>query len=89
MARKTGTQRDPVVAVDVDGQVLVVRTSAGRTEVPAPVDYAVWTEPVKAFADRKDLQGAERNILVTGLSSARAREGLQAGGWTVRERGKP
>jgi hypothetical protein len=54
-------------------------------EVPAPVDYVVWTEPVKAFAERKNLKGTQRKILVTGLASARARDGLQATGWTVQE----
>lgn len=88
MARQVSAERDPVVALDLAGRILVVRTRGGRTEVPAPVDYVVWTEPVKAFAERKDLKGAQRNILVTGLASARAREGLQATGWAVREHSK-
>jgi len=85
MARQVGTERDPVVAVDLVGRIMVVRTRGGRIEVPAPVDYVVWTEPVKAFAERKDLKGTKRNILATGLASARAREGLQATGWSVQE----
>ena len=88
MARQMSTERDPVVALDLKGRILVVHTRGGRIEVPAPVDYVVWTEPVKAFAERKDLKGAERNILVTGLASARAREGLQATGWAVKEHSK-
>ena len=88
MARQIGTERDPVVALNLAGRIMVVRTRSGRVEVPAPVDYVVWTEPVKAFAERKDFKGAERNILVTGIASARAREGLQATGWTVREHSK-
>lgn len=88
MARQTSTERDPVVALDLVGRILVVRTRAGRMEVPAPVDYVVWTEQVRAFAERKNLKGAQRNILVTGLASARAREGLQAAGWAVQERSK-
>jgi len=85
MARQVGTERDPVVAVDLVGRIMVVRTRGGRIEVPAPVDYVVWTEPVKAFAERKNLKVGQRNILVTGLASARAREGLQATGWSVQE----
>jgi hypothetical protein len=88
MARQASTERDPVVAVDLVGRIMVVRTRGGRVEVPAPVDYVVWTEPVRAFAQRKDLKGTERNILVTGVASARAREGLQASGWAVREHSK-
>ncbi len=85
MARQIGTERDPVVALDLVGRIMAVRTREGRVEVPAPVDYVVWTEPVKAFAERKDMKGAKRNILVTGIASARAREGLQATGWSVQE----
>lgn len=88
MAREIGTERDPVVALDLVGRIMVVRTRGGRVEVPAPVDYVVWTEPVRAFAQRRDLKGAERKILVTGIASARAREGLQATGWAVQEHSK-
>ena len=88
MARQVGTERDPVVALDLAGRILVVRTRGGRMEVPAPVDYVVWTEPVRAFAERKDSQGAKRNLLVTGVASARAREGLLATGWAIQEHSK-
>ena len=88
MARQIGTERDPVVALDLVGRIMAVRTREGRVEVPAPVDYVVWTEPVKAFAERKDMKGARRNVLVTGIASARAREGLQATGWSVQEHSK-
>jgi len=85
MARQIDTERDRVVALDLVGRIMVVRTRGGRMEVPAPVDYVVWTEPVKAFAERKDLKGTRRNILVTGLESPRARDGLQTTGWAVQE----
>lgn len=88
MARGISTERDPVVALDLAGRILVVRTRDGRIEVPAPVDYVVWTEPVRAFAERKNLKGSQRKILVTGLASARARESLQATGWAVQEHSK-
>ncbi len=88
MARQVSSERDSVVSLDVAGRVLVVGTRSGRLEVPVPVDYVVWTEPVRAFAERKDLKGTKREILVTGVASAKAREGLQAAGWTVQEHSK-
>jgi hypothetical protein len=88
MARRIGTERDPVVALELVGRIVVVRTRDGRVDVPAPVDYVAWTEPVKAFAERKNAKGGQRNVLITGLASARAREGLQATGWTVQEHSK-
>jgi hypothetical protein len=88
IARQISTERDPVVALDLVGRILVVRTRGDRIAVPAPVDYVVWTEPVRAFAERQNLKGAQRNILVTGLASERTREGLQATGWAVQEHSK-
>jgi hypothetical protein len=88
MARQIGTERDPVVALELVRRIVVVHTRGGRLAVPAPVDYVVWTEPVRAFAERKNLKGARRDILVTGIASSRAREGLQATGWTVEEHSK-
>jgi hypothetical protein len=88
IARQISSQRDPVVALDLVGRILVVRTRGGRIMVPAPVDYVVWTEPVRAFAERKNLTDPKRDILVTGLASAGAREGLRATGWAVQEHSK-
>lgn len=87
MAGRIGTDRDPVVAVDLTGRIMVVRTRGGRMEVPAPVDYVPWTDTVKEFAER-NANGARREILVTGLASARAREGLRATGWALQEYSK-
>ncbi len=88
MARESGAGRDPVVALDVAGRILVVHTLGARIVVPAPVDYVVWSQQVRTFAERQNLKGARRDILVTGLASERAREGLQAAGWAVAEHSK-
>jgi hypothetical protein len=90
MARQVSTERDPVVALDLTGRIMVVRTRGNRIVVPAPVDYVAWTEAVKAFAERNNLKSAraQRQVLVTGLASTRAREGLQATGWAVQEHTK-
>jgi hypothetical protein len=88
IARHVSTERDPVIALDLAGRILVLHTRGGRVDVPAPVDYVVWTEPVRAFAERKNATGRERDILITGLASARARDGLRATGWAIQERSK-
>jgi hypothetical protein len=54
MARKGSTGRDPVVALELDGGILLVRGRAGRNESPATVDHVVSTEPVRTI-------GSERN----------------------------
>ena len=92
MARRAGNDRDPVIALDLDGRILVTRTRDGRVAVPAPVDYVVWTQPVRAFAERTERAGrqaGERHVLVTGIASARARDGLGSAGWRVTERSAP
>jgi len=89
MARRAGNDRNPVIAVDLDGRILVARTRDGRVTVPAPVDYVVWTEAVRTFAGRTRRRGGERQVLVTGIASTRSRAGLGAAGWRVVERSKP
>ena len=85
MARHASTEADPVVSIDVDGRILVLRTRGGRVEVPAPVDYVVWTQAVKTFSEHKRSAGAQRTIRVAGVASTRAREGPHAAGWAVAE----
>jgi hypothetical protein len=87
MARQAGSERDPVVAIELSKRILVVRTRDGRVTIPAPVDYVVWTDRVKAFA-AQGAKGPPRRIAVTGIASPRAREGLQATGWTLDEHSK-
>jgi hypothetical protein len=87
LAGRIGTESDPVTALELDGRILVVHTRSGRVEVPAPVDYLVWTEPVKTFAALKGPKAKQRDVRVTGLASARVHEGLKATGWSLQERG--
>jgi hypothetical protein len=89
MARRASRDNDPIVALELTGRILAARARSGRVEIPAPVDYVVWTTSVKKFAERKDLKAARRDVVISGLASARAREGLKETGWAVREHGKP
>jgi hypothetical protein len=88
MARRIGTANDPVVGIELAGRIMTVRTRSGRLEVPAPVDYIVWTEPVKAFAEARNLKGIQRIVLATGTASPAARQGLTATGWALREQSR-
>lgn len=88
VARRIGTERDPVVDLALTGRILMVRTRSGRSVVPAPVDYVVWTQPVKSFAEQRNATGARRSIVATGVASPTARDGLRATGWTIEERSK-
>ncbi len=85
MARKVGLAEREPVTFDLTGRIVVVRTRGGRVVVPAPVDYIVWTEPVKKFAQRAPTPGVRREILVSGSASPSARAGLTATGWTLKD----
>jgi len=85
MARKLGLAEGEPVAIDLTRRIVQVQTRGGRMVVPAPVDYIVWTEPVKQFAQRASTPRLRREILVSGAASPSAREGLTATGWTLKE----
>jgi hypothetical protein len=79
--------KDPIAELRVSG-TLVGRTKAGALVVPAPVDYVSWTERVAGFAKRPDLAAPDRQILLTGRLSPRARQELKRLHWVTRERVK-
>lgn len=79
---------EPLVQVSAPGPI-VARTKAGALLVPAPLDYVPWTESVAKFAGRPDLKLKERTVWLTGTLSPRAKRGLAAAGWTVREEPAP
>lgn len=85
MARQVNAGGDPVVALDVVGRIVTIRTRSGRAVVPAPVDYVVWTEPVRGFIERRLFTARRREVLVTGIASPLTRDGLRAAGWGLRE----
>ena len=65
--------------------VLTAQTSDGKLVVPAPLDYIAWVQPVEDFAQRTDLKGSERSVLLAGKASPRATKELAARGWRVNE----
>ena len=64
---------------------LIAQTMTGGLLVPAPVDFAAWTERVARFATRPDLSVRDRQIWLTGRLSPRAREELTRLKWATRE----
>ena len=66
-------------------ETLIAQTKTGGLLVPAPVDYAAWTERVARFAARPDLAARDRQIWLTGRLSPRARQELARLKWATRE----
>jgi len=72
------------VSFGVYGRLAVALTSDGVLEIPAPVDYVSWTEPVAEFATREDIVSVEkRRLILQGNLSPETKRQLDAAGWEV------
>jgi hypothetical protein len=79
---RIATLHDTVIGLTVDGRVVA----------PLALDYAVWTRPAHAFANRLKRSGlsdgseiAGREIIVTGSFSTKARAKIEHRGISVTE----
>ena len=59
-------------------------TGKGTLVVAAAIDYLFWDESAAAFAQRKELGGKQRRLLVAGKLSTQATRELDKAGWTVK-----
>lgn len=76
-------RQSPYQSLGVHGRLAAGVTSDGFVEIPAPVDYVVWTEEVAAFATRDDLAAFRRRLILQGNLSAETASQLAAAGWEV------
>ena len=65
--------------------VLAATTADGKLIIPVPLDYIPWVKAVDDFAQRTDLKGSERWLLVTGKLTSLATQELGKRGWRVTE----
>lgn len=73
----------PYRGLGVNGRLAVGMTADGAVEIPAPIDYVLWTPEVAEFANREDIARFQRRLILQGtLSQETARE-LAASGWQV------
>jgi len=75
----------PLSPVESRGRLAVGLTSAGSVILAVPVDCLAWTDKLVEFGRRSDLRASRREILITGATTPRTRQELQARGWKVRE----
>jgi len=75
----------PLSSVESRGRLAVGLTSTGLLLLSAPVDWLAWTDKLVEFGSRSDLHASRREILITGATTPRTRQELQARGWKVRE----
>lgn len=78
-------KKKPITAIAAPGPV-IGRDRDGALILPAPVDYISWTERVAYFAKNSEfLAIPQRTLWITGKMSPRAKQELEAAGWTVQE----
>ena len=76
----------------VPGINAIAKLSGNRIVYLVPVDAMVWTEELETYIDgeiewmRENHPGASLEAWLTGTSSARVKEELQARAWSVRDK---
>lgn len=73
----------PYQGWSVHGELAVGFTRDGVVEIPAPVDYVLWTPEVAEFANREDLAAFRRRLILQGNLSAETHAQLAATGWEI------
>jgi hypothetical protein len=85
MLAQYGRSAAPIVALRGADNVIAGQTRDGKLVIAAPLDYVAWVQPAEDFAQRSDLEGSERWLLLAGTASPRATKELAARGWRVNE----
>jgi len=67
----------------VNGRLPVGITSDGTVEVPAPVDYVIWSEEMAEFATRAELASLKKRLILQGNLSNETSSQLTAAGWEI------
>ncbi len=84
-------ERSPILEFMEDEHFPFASTDAGQLVVILPVDYLVWTAEMSDLAQlaaeqhRTGIDPAKRELWLLGGASARAKQGITALGWTVRD----
>lgn len=76
-------QTSPYRGLGVHGRLSVGIAPDGAIEIPAPVDYVVWTEEVADFASREDIARYQRRLILQGNLSEETKTQLESAGWEV------
>jgi hypothetical protein len=76
----------PLARVRAFDRFVGAQTQDGKLVVALALDVLPWTDVVYAFANRADLRGKDRQLLVTGTVTPLAKEQFAALGWSVQDR---
>ena len=68
----------------MSGMVPVGVAGDGTLVIAAAIDHAYWDAAAAEFAQREDLAGKRRVLLIAGTASPRSKQELDRAGWTLR-----
>jgi len=75
--------------IRMSGIVPVGIAEDGTPVIAAAIDYAYWDKAAAEFAQRKELKGKRRILLIAGIASDRAKQEFGKAGWMLRSGLRP
>jgi hypothetical protein len=84
MLARFNEKEGPLVKFRMSNMVPVGVKEDGTLVAAAAIDYAWWDKAAAEFAQRKELKGKRRVLLVAGIASDRARQEFGNVGWMLR-----
>jgi hypothetical protein len=75
--------------IRMSGMVPVGVADDGTLVIAAAIDYAWWDNTAAEFAQRKELKGKRRTLLIAGIASDRAKQEFGKAGWMLRSGLRP
>jgi hypothetical protein len=79
----------PLAKLRMSGLVPVGIAKDGTLVIAAAIDYAYWDKAAAEFAQRNELKGKRRVLLVAGITSEYAAREFAKAGWTLRSGLRP
>ena len=84
MLARFNEKEGPLVKIRMSNMVPVGVKEDGTLVAAAAIDCAYWDKAAAEFAQRKELMGKRRVLLVAGIASERAKQEFGKAGWILR-----
>jgi hypothetical protein len=84
MLTRFNENEGPLVKLRMSNMVPVGVREDGTLVIAVAIDYAWWDKAAAEFAQRKELKGKRRMLLVAGIASDRAKQEFGKAGWMLR-----
>jgi hypothetical protein len=89
MLARFNEKEGPLVKFRMSNMVPVGVKEDGTLVAAAAIDCAYWDKAAAEFAQRKELKGKRRVLLISGIASDRAKQEFDKAGWILRSGLRP